>query len=55
MDLTFSDHSPLQVDDVMELKEVCMKTPYLQSEDKFYQQKMEWQWAVHYIWLSAIS
>jgi hypothetical protein len=38
MDSTVSDRSPLQVDDVMELLEVCMKTTYFQFEDKFYQQ-----------------
>jgi hypothetical protein len=39
MDHTFSERSPLKVDDVMELLEVSMKTIYLQFEDKFYQQK----------------
>jgi hypothetical protein len=54
MDPTVSDPSPLQVDDVMELLEVCMKTTYFQLEDKFYQQKMVWLWAVHYLRLSVI-
>jgi hypothetical protein len=35
----FLEHSPLKVDDAIELLEVCMKTTYFQFEDKFYQQK----------------
>jgi hypothetical protein len=33
------ERSPLQVEDVMELLDICLKTMYFQSEDKFYQQK----------------
>jgi hypothetical protein len=39
MDHTLSEHSPLELDGVMELLEVCIKTTYFQFEDKFYQQK----------------
>jgi hypothetical protein len=39
MDPTVLDRSPLKIDDVMELLEVCMETTYFQFEDKFYQQK----------------
>jgi uncharacterized protein (UPF0335 family) len=39
MDHTFSERSPLKVDDVMELLEVSMKTIYFQFEDELYQQK----------------
>jgi hypothetical protein len=38
VDSTVLDHSPLQLEDVMQLLEICIKTTYLQSED-FYQQK----------------
>jgi hypothetical protein len=31
--------SRLQVEDLMELLDICLKTMYLQFEDKFYQQK----------------
>jgi hypothetical protein len=39
MDHTLSECSPLELDGVMELLEVCIKTTYFQLEDKFYQQK----------------
>jgi hypothetical protein len=55
MDITVLNHSLLQIDAVMELLEICMKTTYFQFEDKFTSKKMAWQWAVHYLQLSAIS
>jgi hypothetical protein len=39
MDSTLLERSPLQVADVMQLLEVCMKTTYFQFHAKFYQQK----------------
>jgi hypothetical protein len=37
------DHSSLQVEDVMELLELCMKTADFQFKDKFHQNKKDWQ------------
>jgi hypothetical protein len=39
MDPTFPEHSPLQVEDVVELLDICLTTTYFQFEDKFYQKK----------------
>jgi hypothetical protein len=39
MDPSFPERSPLQVEDVMELLNICLTTAYFQFEDKFYQQK----------------
>jgi hypothetical protein len=39
MDPTVSNYSPLKVDGVMGLLEVCMKTTYFQFADIFHQQK----------------
>jgi hypothetical protein len=36
---SFSERSRLQVEDAMELLDVCLTTTYFQFEDKFYQQK----------------
>jgi hypothetical protein len=38
-DPSFPERSPLQVEDVMELLDICITTMYFQFEDKFYQQK----------------
>lgn len=38
-DSSFPERSPLQVEDVMELLDICLKTTYFQFEDTFYQQK----------------
>jgi hypothetical protein len=35
----FPECSSLQVKDVTELLDICLKTKYFQSEEKFYQQK----------------
>jgi hypothetical protein len=43
MDPSFSDCLSLQVQDVMKLLDICLKTVYFQEKDKFYQQKREWQ------------
>jgi hypothetical protein len=39
MDPAFSERSSLQVQQVMELLDICLTTTQFQSEDKFYQQK----------------
>jgi hypothetical protein len=39
MDPSFTEHSPLQVEDIKELLNICLKTTYFQFEDKFYQHK----------------
>jgi hypothetical protein len=39
MDPSFQERSPLQVDDVMELLDICLRSTYFQFEDTFYQQK----------------
>jgi hypothetical protein len=39
MDPSFPEPSPLQVEDVRELLNICLTTTYFQFEDKFYQQK----------------
>jgi hypothetical protein len=39
MDPSFPERSPLQVEDVMEVLDICLTTTYFQFEDKFYQQK----------------
>jgi hypothetical protein len=39
MDPSFPEPSPLQVEDIMELLDICLKTMSFQFEDKFYQQK----------------
>jgi hypothetical protein len=36
---SFPEHSPLQVEDVLELLDICLKFMDFQFEDKFYQQK----------------
>jgi hypothetical protein len=36
---SFPEHSPLQVEDIMELLDFCLTTTYFQFENKFYQQK----------------
>jgi hypothetical protein len=38
-DPSFPESSPLQVEDVMELLDICLTTTYFQFVDKFYQQK----------------
>jgi hypothetical protein len=38
MDPSFPEHSSLQVEDAIELLDVCLTT-YFQFEDEFYQQK----------------
>jgi hypothetical protein len=38
-DTSFPGRSPLQVEDVMELMDICLTTTYFQFEDRFYQQK----------------
>jgi hypothetical protein len=38
-DHSFPERSSLQVEDVMELLDICLATTYFQFEDKFYQQK----------------
>jgi hypothetical protein len=38
-DTSFPGRSPLQVEDVMELMDICLTTTYSQSEDQFYHQK----------------
>jgi hypothetical protein len=38
-DPSFPERSHLQVDDVMELLDICLTTTYFQFEEKFYQQK----------------
>jgi hypothetical protein len=39
MDHSFPERSSLQVEDVMELLDICLTTTYFQFEDKFYQKK----------------
>jgi hypothetical protein len=39
MDPSFSECTPLQVEDMMELLDICSITIYFQFEDKSYQQK----------------
>jgi hypothetical protein len=39
MDPSFPECSPLQVEDIMELLDICLTTTYFQFDDKFYQQK----------------
>jgi hypothetical protein len=34
------ERAPLQVEDVMELLDICLKTTYFQLEDKFHQKKI---------------
>jgi hypothetical protein len=36
MDPSLPEHSPLQVEDIMELLNICLTTTYFQFEDKFY-------------------
>jgi hypothetical protein len=36
MDSSFPEHSPLQVEDIMELLDICLATTYFQFEYKFY-------------------
>jgi hypothetical protein len=38
-DPSFPERSPLQVEDVMKLLDICLTATYCQFEDKFYQQK----------------
>jgi hypothetical protein len=38
-DPSFSECSPLYVEDIMESLDICLTTVYFQFEDKFYQQK----------------
>jgi hypothetical protein len=38
-DQTLAQRCPLQVDGIMELLEMCLRTTYFQVEDKFFQQK----------------
>jgi hypothetical protein len=38
-DPSFPECSPLQVEDVMELLDICLTTTYFQFEDKFYPHK----------------
>jgi hypothetical protein len=38
-DDTLAERSPLQVEAIMELLEVCLSTTYFQVDDKFFQQK----------------
>jgi hypothetical protein len=38
-DPTFPEHSSLQVEDVVELLDICLTTTYFQFDDKLYQQK----------------
>jgi hypothetical protein len=38
-DPSLPEHSPLHVEDMMELLDICLKTTYFQFEDRFYQQK----------------
>jgi hypothetical protein len=38
-DHTLAERSALQVEAIMELLEVCLRTPYFQVNDKFFQQK----------------
>jgi hypothetical protein len=39
MDPSFPEFPHLQVEDVMELLDICLTTAYCQFKDKFYQQK----------------
>jgi hypothetical protein len=39
MDPSFPEHSPLQVEGVIELLYIFLTTAYFQFEDKFHQQK----------------
>jgi hypothetical protein len=39
MDPSFSYCSALQVEDIVKLRDICLKTVYFQEKDKFYQQK----------------
>jgi hypothetical protein len=39
MDPSVPECSPLQVEDVIELLDICLTTTFFQFEDKFYQQK----------------
>jgi hypothetical protein len=39
MDPSLPEHSPLSVEDIMELLDICLTATYFQFEDKFYQQK----------------
>jgi hypothetical protein len=52
MDPSLSECSPFQVEDVMELLDICLKTMYFQFEDKFYQQK-EGMAMGNYLWWSV--
>jgi hypothetical protein len=38
-DPSFPERSPLQVEDMMELLDICLTVTYFQFEDKFYQHK----------------
>jgi hypothetical protein len=52
----FPEHSPLQVEEVMELLDICLTITYFQYEDKFYQQSEGMamgnclQWSLIYLW-----
>jgi len=54
MDHTFMEHSRLQISDIIELWNTCMRTAYFQSKLKFFKEKKAWQWKVHFLQLSAI-
>jgi hypothetical protein len=47
-DDTLAERSALQVEAIMELLEVCLRTTYFQVDDKFLQQKDAWLWVALY-------
>jgi hypothetical protein len=38
--LSFPERSPLQIEDIIELLNICLTTTHFQFEDKFHQQKV---------------
>jgi hypothetical protein len=54
-DETLASRSSLQVDALMELLEVCLKTTYFQVDNRFFQQRMAWSWEIPFHPLSATS
>jgi hypothetical protein len=54
-DGTLAEESVLQIEAIMELLEVCLRSIYFQVEDKFSNKKMAWLWETPYHPLSATS
>jgi hypothetical protein len=43
---TLAECSDLEVDAVLELQEVCLKTTYFQVDHRFFQQRRVWLWGI---------